>query len=78
MHLSGTWSNGLIATLLFSTLAPAIELDINDEGMLQWIRVFDGSTKDGQKKLILQLCDRFNQRCCKYEYLFYDGMVCRQ
>lgn len=33
MHLSGTWSilNGLIATLLFSTLTPAIELDIGDE-----------------------------------------------
>ncbi|KAJ5420175.1 Six-hairpin glycosidase [Penicillium sp. CMV-2018d] len=33
MHLSGTWSilNGLIATLLFSTLTPAIELDISDE-----------------------------------------------
>ncbi|KAJ5145534.1 Six-hairpin glycosidase [Penicillium bovifimosum] len=50
MHLSGTWSilNGLIAALLFSTLTPAIELDINDEqsikdaastttyGMMKW------------------------------------------
>lgn len=36
MKLSGTWSilNGLIATLCLSRLTLAIELDINDKGML--------------------------------------------
>lgn len=46
MRLSGTWSisNGLIATLLFSTLTPAIELDLNDE-RTSWILEFDFPNK---------------------------------
>ena len=41
MQLSGTWSilNGLITIVLFSTLTPAIELDISSERTSQIVEV---------------------------------------